>query len=166
MESRPRFEGHTIEQGKKFLRQNWKGAGVECPCCTQFVKLYQRRIYGMPARLLISLFFKDLINPDKFFHNDELTAGITLKGPGDFSKLKLWKLIQKKPNDDTTKSSSGMWRITDLGRAYVQGKIKLPKYANVYNKRLYAFEGPELNIVDALGKNFDYQKLMKPHETQ
>lgn len=43
---------YTIEEAKQLLKDNWE-KGIECPCCTQFVKLYKRPLYSAQAYSLI-----------------------------------------------------------------------------------------------------------------
>jgi len=147
----------TLQAAKNDLKQGWKTPdGATCKCCGQKVKLYRRRIYAAPARALISLYRKDS-NTRAFYHITDLDVDL---GGSDFSKLKYWGLIEKAPNDDPDKASSGLWAITEKGRSFVNNKIKLHKYALVYNDYLVAFEGIECGIKDALGKKFDYAELM------
>jgi len=81
----------------------------------------------------------------------------------DLAKLAMWKLIESKPRDDndTTRRTSGRWRPTREGFAFVYGRIRISRYALVYNAKLLGYDGHEVSIKDALGDRFNYTELMQ-----
>ena len=134
--------------------------GLSCPCCGRFVKRYRRRIYAAQARQLITLYRLGRRRGwDEYFHrNNIMTRELN---NNDVVLLRYWELIQVRPNEDPTKKDSGFYRITDLGRAFVELKHRVPKYLVMYNDAAEGFEGELVSIVDALGKKFDYRELME-----
>ena len=147
----------TLEQAKIHIKQGMSAtSGVTCPCCAQLVKLYRRNLYHAPARSLIQLYLLDSRDPG-YYHIRNLKPDL---GGSDFSKLKYWGMILHAANDDPEKNSSGMWKITEKGRLFVEGKIRVHKYAFVFNDALEDFGGPQISITDALGKKFSYPELM------
>ena len=145
----------TLEQAKTHVNQGLSD-GVVCPCCGQLAKLYRRKIYAAPARALISLYHKNIVSPD-YYHITALDVDL---GGSDFSKLKYWGLIEKAPNDDPEKHSSGLWMITPKGEGYVRDHISVPKYCYVFNNEAFGFSEEKQGIRDALGEKFDYNELM------
>lgn len=153
------FESGFFENEKNKVMAEAKKDGCECPICGQFVKVYKRTIHATMARQLISAYRK---NGTQFFHlSDVVSEGLT--GAGDFSKLEMWGLIagQQHIKGEDGKRTSGIWRITDDGVAFLQGLSSVKKYAVVYNGRCIDMTGEPISITDALGKNFDYLELMQ-----
>src|SRR5581483_4009600 len=88
----------TIAEAKQILRDEWE-QGLKCPCCTQFVKLYKRKIYSTPARGLIELYRLHQKNPQQaYFHISDIES-MRKSGGGDFAKLMYWGLVAEKENE-------------------------------------------------------------------
>lgn len=143
----------TLGEAREILRENWED-GTTCPCCKQFVKLYRRKTTSSAAKSLINLFH----HPDEWVHwRDFVDASAT----GDFARLRYIGLVEKmtepEPED---KSSTGFWKITPNGRAFVKGHYKISKYMHVYNDHVYKYSGPLVDIMDCLGEKFSYSELM------
>ena len=94
-----------------------------------------------------------------WFHLGQATG---YKG-GDVAKLKYWGLLEEAVDvarEDGGKT--GVWRFTELGAAWVQGRTTVPKYAYVYNGHLRRLDGPPITIQQALGDRFNLRDLMGP----
>lgn len=148
----------TIKEAKEILRQNWE-KGIDCPCCTQMVRLYKRQPYYVQALALINLYKLDKVEPG-YYHITQIEKGIKKSGGGDFAKLHVFGLIVDRQNTDTKKRTSGMWAITDKGRAFVAGTTTVPKYARIFNRKYYDVSKELVTIKDMLGSEFNYQELM------
>lgn len=146
----------TIETAKEYLHENWR-EGVDCPACSQLVKLYKRKLTSGMAKALIRLYLEANKSTTEFIHITQLGH---LNG-GEFAQLKRWGLILDEPNDDTTKRTSGMWSITKKGVSFVQGKLEVPKYIFTYNMLNIEVSEEKTDIRDALGNKFDYEELMQ-----
>jgi len=147
----------TLGQAQLWLRAH-VDEGVACPCCTQFAKIYRRRIHSTMARDLITAHRCEGLAP---FHVPTLLRRAA--SAGDFAKLAYWGLIAELPGrrDDGAKHA-GWWQITDDGRRFVCNQLRVPKYARIYDGRLIALDSDEtVSIVDALGTRFDYGELMR-----
>ena len=149
----------TLAEARAALNEDWE-KGTECPCCHQRVELYPRRIYATSAIGIINLYHLTQEQPDVEYFHIKVIERHRKSGGGDFAKLATWGLVEEQFNDDTKKRTSGYWRITPKGESYVRGELRIPKIARIYNKRLFRFEGEQVGIRDALGKNFDYAELM------
>lgn len=144
----------TIKQAKDYLRANW-AKGVVCPCCTQFVKLYKRKLNSGMAITLIRIYrysmgwvpVKDFLRLNKW-HNGH-----------DWTLLRFWGLMEEKQHEPG-ENSSGQWKITAKGINFVLNQTTVPKRLLMYNQSGYGFEGGETSITEALGNKFNYQELM------
>ena len=150
----------TIEDAKNFLRGNYI-KGCVCPCCGQFVKLYNRPIHTSMAKDLIRLYH--IHNNDdwnKYYHISKIRTRTA--GGGDFAKFLYWGLVKEleKDSNDASKRTSGYWKITDKGKQFVENRIKVEKHAIIYNSKLLKFSEDFVNIKDCLKDKFDYNELM------
>lgn len=146
----------TVQETKDFLRQNYE-KGCTCPSCGQFVKLYKRKLNSSMARALIILF--NLSKTQEWIHSREITKNVNITG--DFAKMAYWKLIEeKKKEGGEDKRTSGIWKITERGRQFVRGQIRIPAYVFIYNAKLQGFSDDTATIRDCLGKKFSYSELM------
>lgn len=157
-----KFEGSTLGQAKAFVHDNWS-EGVRCPCCSKHVQLYRTRLNAPMARALL------LINgaPAQAYENGWLHVenyfvhiDITIKGV--HGKLKHWKLLeQKENNDEPEKNKSGYWRMTDLGRDFAEGKVTVHEAVYLYLDKVRGRDEVAISIKQALGVKFDYDELMR-----
>jgi hypothetical protein len=153
--------GDTLAVAKTEWKQNIT-SGCECRCCGQHIQLWPRRIYSVMAFQLCGLYRLNDGN-DNFHHIGDIPKPPKAKtGGGDFAKLRYWLLVEEMPPDPDGKSrSSGYWRITDHGKRFVEGTVKVPSVCNIYNKKSWSFgEGEMTNIKKALTEEYDYNQLI------
>jgi hypothetical protein len=153
---------------RDWLRIQVKGGdAVECPCCAQNCKIYRRSLPNATARVMIVLWRRDEGRGYTFLPDMLDALGMTsLKGTphqGGYGVIgHHWNLMEHKPGKRPDKSPrNGYWRLTDLGRDFVQEKITVQKYAHVYAGRCLKLSGPPWSIRDALGSKFRYDDLMR-----
>jgi hypothetical protein len=151
--SKPEFE--TLADAKQYLRENWQ-EGVECPCCTQLVKLYPYKPNSTAISDLIRLWNASGRQLGIFVHVREFSHD---RG-GAFAKLAHWGLVESQINEDTQKRTSGMWTITDSGRQFVVGLTDIPERAYLFNSKSYGMSRKRVNVRQALGNKFNYEELM------
>lgn len=142
--------------------------GTTCPCCDRYGQKYKRSITSVMAVGLIALSRLDK-GDGKWIDVKDVGALMrssprmkTTNPTSDFAKLSYWGLIIERAataNDD--QRSSGLWRITDKGRAFVKSATRVPKYAFVYNKQCLGLSGSDVSIRDALGTKFSYSALLQ-----
>lgn len=155
----------TLKEAKDLLRAEWE-EGVECPCCTQFVKLYKRKITSSMAYALILLYryFKNHPDQEWVHMNDYLNSIEGLPFPiksGDNAKLRYWDLLEEKPEQrDDGSNRAGYWKLTQLGRDFVRGEATVQSHAKVFNSKCYGLTGEQITIHEALGDKFNYTELM------
>ena len=145
----------TLREAKNLLREAVYD-GAECPCCTQYAKVYKRTINSQMAQTLITMHRAQ--TGDEWLHLPTLLG----RKQADEAKLRYWGLIEEQPGvRDDGSARVGWWRLTALGARFALGVAAVPKYALVYNGRCLGFDGPRVTIQDALGDRFNYDDLMR-----
>ena len=147
------FTGTTIDEARSWLETRMYDEGAECPCCTQMVKVYRRKITASIAAVLIRMYreyrMKWVYLPSiRSAGQDEVIA-------------RHWGLIER--DDDIRPDGSrrtGWWRLTMTGTRFVRGEDTIIKYAVLYDNRCLEHEGDQVTISDCLGERFDYRELM------
>lgn len=135
------------------------GKQVVCPCCQGLAQRYKRSIGSTMALLLIRTYWAT--REGGWVHIQSRTDA---KG-GDYAKLRFWGLVEArgdKKQDDS--NSSGYWRITDLGSAFVERRIKVYRYVYVYQGQYLGYDPDPRSVVSidqSLGKRFKYDELMQ-----
>jgi hypothetical protein len=84
----------------------------------------------------------------------------------EWAKLMFWGLVEEAPEDVADKmfdgaKSTGFWRVTEAGRAFVRRLAAVPKYIHLYNGIFLGFSGGRINIDQALSDKFNYTELMQ-----
>lgn len=144
----------TLGEARALLR-TLVDEGHRCPCCSQFAKVYKRKVHASMARGLIQAIRaggrQKFVKPGDF---------LTIKQNCDFAKLAYWQLTVEEPTLREDGGRAGWWWVSDLGEQWIRMQATIPKYARIYDSRILGFEGPPVTIRDALGKTFDYAELM------
>lgn len=153
------FKGDLVSEAQDDLVLHLE-EGTVCFCCGQSVKLYPRFLNSTMARGLMWLTNEYLATND-WVDKARIGPAWIQKCGGEFAKLEWWDLIEPKPNDDTKKRTSGIWRPTNKGIDFVYNRIYVRSPVLLYNNELFGFGGNKITIVDALTKDFDYNVLMK-----
>lgn len=153
----------TLATARDVLRPLALGKGAECPCCTQNVKVYRRKLTSVAARAVIALWrehgtdFGHLPRVVRKHMPDVAHQGGYLTLPAHWGLIEDESGLRREDGGRT-----GYWRVTALGVDWVEGRTAVPAYANVFNgKRLGALYGPPADVYDALGKHFSYSELMR-----
>jgi hypothetical protein len=150
----------TLSEARGWLRERVDD-GAHCPCCTQFAKVYRRKLNSAMAYALI-LMYRHGGDEDGWCYVPDLLIRRTNRG-GDEAKARYWGLIEEPPDAMREDGSTrvGTWRLTADGAAFVRGELKVAKYARVYDGRCLGLDDAQLvDITDALGKRFNYRELM------
>jgi hypothetical protein len=140
------FEGATIADARAWLWPRFRtGHTSKCPCCGQMVKLYPRTINAAMVGVLARM----------VRHNGPVTrkqAVALAKGCGDYAKLVFWGMI--KPVDEG-------WVSTQVGHDFLKG-ARVPKWMLVYDNRVLGCSIRFMDVHEAMGEHFSYEKLMDP----
>lgn len=148
------------ELKEETFRPELVAIGHACPLCDQHVREYGRTIEWSMAESLIKLYHLSNEHPEReYFHvREDLDLSVSTSG---ISKLKYWGLVEEMINESTAKKNAGYWKITKAGREFARNEIKLPKYAVIYNGVVSKLTGDYVSIIQALGKMFNYEELMR-----
>lgn len=146
----------SLAEAQEWLRERIDD-GETCPCCTQFAKVYRRRLNASMARGLI-LFYRA---HGVWWGHAPSTSGIAELG-GEFARLRWWGLIQEHEGGrDDGNPHAGQWRITPTGLSFVFNHLEVPAYARVYNGRCLNLDDTTTTTIGrALGHRFNYDELM------
>jgi hypothetical protein len=162
----------SLEDAKKWLRARF-GKGAACPCCGQFVKLYKRPFNKSMAYvlLLIARYYRRIeVKSDEWLHVPSYIAEVAVGNPrraaavrGDWAKLKFWGLIEEKPETRADGSPRvGYWRLTQLGRQFINREVKVSSHVYIYNgEPLQRTVDEQITIDDALTTEFSYSEIME-----
>jgi len=154
----PEFE--TLEEAKIWLRENLD-TGARCPCCNQYVKMYKKRLSSTATLMMIRLYRIEQKTGEKYHHLNELMAGYSISGCGDFATSRFWGLVEEMPNDDPKKKASGMWSLTEVGKKFVTKQARVKSHAKTYNAKCYGLVGEYIDVEEALKEKFNYEELMQ-----
>jgi hypothetical protein len=146
----------TLQEAKKELREGWE-KGIECPCCTQLVRLWKHKLNSAIARTLISMYNISKGRNDEWVHIMNEIHITTMYGIAEF-----WGVIEPKDHQkfEDDKRASGMWRLTEKGKKFVEGKILIPKYLFIFNNKVRRTSEETTSIKGCLGNKFSYSELM------
>lgn len=144
------------------LRELSREPIAKCEHCGGGSKVYAYRL-GSYARVLCWLAYKERAGSRKYHH---IPSSGAINGGGDYAKLRYWDLIESMPNIDEprkTQRSSGMWRLTDAGHDFAIGDTTVSAicYYRQPEGGVLGFEPEQISIQEAVGKRFDYSRLMQ-----
>lgn len=135
------------------------GKSCECPVCNQHCKIYKRKLNKSMAMAILWL-VRTSGSLLEWVNVTELGPK-WLHTTRPLPTLIHWDLIEGKKNEDASKRTSGIWRPTPKGRAFVYKEITVPKYVFLYNNTLLRMSEERTDIETALGDKFDYSELME-----
>lgn len=149
-------DGATLGQAKVWLRERLD-EGAECPCCTQFAKVYRRKFNSSMGFGLIKMF---RVHGLAWGHGPS-TSTLARLG-GELARLSMWGLLEEATEKREDGGRAGWWRVTPAGEAFVRGETRVAPYAYIYDGRLLRLDLSErkVSIIDVLGRKFNYAELM------
>ncbi len=129
-----------------------------CPCCGHQSRIYKRPLLANMSLTLLLLFKNQVFD---YVHVEKYLKEHGKERSGDFHKLVLWGLLQKKSEyrNDGCKYT-GFYKITGRGLMFCENKLTVQKYALICNNEFLGFEGENVTILDTLGSKFNYNQLM------
>jgi hypothetical protein len=116
-------------------------------------------------RALVELYRLTIRSGDSWHHIG--TFRQNRSGGGDFAKLRHegWELAEQHINTDSRKRTSGIWRITDRGRDFVEGKISIPSHLDIWalSTVLGVSRGSRVVYIRDIGPefNFDFEEMRR-----
>lgn len=140
-------DSDTLGDARAWLREQVIGRGASCPCCSQFARVYRRKIGAAMARDLVAM---HRAAGEAHFRIPDVLG----YSGGDAAKLRYWGLIEQSDQTDD-------FRVTHRGRQFIDG-LAVPKYALVFDGRLMGFDDAEqVTIHDCLrAGRFSLEELL------
>lgn len=160
----------TLVEAQDKLKLHVRGPGVVCPCCHQVVRMVEKELSSTMAYVLILMYrhfqsSSDWLDMSQYLAN-MVAIGSEVKG-GEWPKLKLWTLILERPpekksilNPKPPVKTQGMYKLTDRGKGFVLGKLRVPKSLWIYNGHVIEANKKSVSIQECLGKDYKYEDLM------
>ena len=124
---------------------------MQCPCCGNQTRFYDRSLVGTTARALTRLYCLHKATPGHVWWEN---YKINLKNNvgGAFAKLRLWGLVRYPPEEGIR---AGKWAITENGIAWVEGRCGMPRYVREQGTKPQYFIGPIITHREAHAYSFD-----------
>lgn len=160
------FSDHeTVTDARERLWDLSHETGTRCPCCNSHAKIYRRKFNSRMAWILIMVTPPCLKYPGRYLEIGNYLAKKKAMIAGDHGKLAWWGMIEKKPPPvhgvPSGGKSEGLYRVTPRGADFARGLLKVQSHCIEYQSNPLTFDGDLINIEWALGKNFNYQELMR-----
>ena len=150
----------TLKEAQALVEQH-RHKGIHCPCCGQMARNYKRHLNAPMARALIWLVRRALSKPTPWV-DLRVEAPKFVHASRELAKLKHWKLIaQKEAESKRGARTCGIWRPTERGVQFAQGKIVLPSYVILYDNHIIAVSNVPISIRDSLKKRFKFEDLWR-----
>lgn len=132
-----------------------------CPCCGRlYPKVYKRAMNSNIALTILRLYKHRKVD---WIHIEDFLKENGYKRSGDFAKATIWGLLIKKKGDrEDGNPNNGYYMLTGRGIMFAEGKLKVQKYAKIKDGNFMEFEGEEIDIKQALGTAFNYNKEASP----
>jgi len=151
----------TIKEAKRHVLDN-RDAGVWCPCCGIYCQVYTFHFTANMAYSLMWLVKRRREGPEgEWVHvSDEGPRG-SLKSRCE-GKLEHWGVVERASKElcPSRKRWSGLWRATAKGQHVADRIVRVPKFVRLYRNKVLEWSPETVDIKDALGTEFDYQKLI------
>ena len=151
--------GSSLEDSIEYVGQNLDD-GVRCPFCKKYVRRYRRSFNATMARSLIWL-----VRAWEDAGQD--WVDVPKAGPrwvvksNQLPTVRWWGLVERPSDSGSSKRKhSGLWRPTERGVQFALRQIQVPAKAVTFDGEVEGYEGGEISVLDALGKDFDYSELM------
>lgn len=144
------------------------GAGVVCPCCDRFLKIYRRNLNSGMAHVLLRVYrFFQQHKEQGWLHVSHFLREHKIQR-ADEAKLCHWELLERRSGSRTDGSKrNGFYRLTEKGRAFCEMQIRVPKYVFLQNNKTLGYSDGKyvgvpvtVNIQEAMGDRFDYREVM------
>ena len=145
----------TPEQYLRKLKDEWEeaisGDGGCCPVCGKFGKVYK---YKLSQALALALkWIADHGDQDGW-------ADVQTKGPRWMLRSKTYALLAHWNFIESKNARSGIWRVTNEGRAFLHGEDVAPKAVYIYDNHVMALDAETTSFRGCFGVKFDFEELM------
>lgn len=128
-----------------------------CDCCGGHTKVYRRKLNSGMAAIACWMAAN---RGREWVSVNEMPRYCA--NSNEVSKLMHWELAEQKPNTNTGKRTSGVWRLTATGVLFAHDAMTVPSHAFLSSPGnvLLGFEDAHVGVREALGRHFNYAELM------
>lgn len=130
--------------------------GARCPVCQRTDKVYPRHINKASIRNLVDLYKHSEQHGYQFYHYTKFMPGEAKHS--DFAKFKHIGLIALGDNNDPAKKTSGTYRMTLVGKQFVEGKHPINERLHIYHDTLLEVTG-DRKTINGHWPNFNFAEL-------
>jgi hypothetical protein len=146
----------TLSDARARLRARL-GDGLTCPCCGQFAKRYRRKVNAGMVKSLLRIYMSG--NQSKF---EWVYIPALLLRSHEEGKLAYWGLLEEASVEREDGGRAGWWRVTKKGEDFLYGRLRIAKYAIVYNAVCTELDASKtVTVSDCMKTGFDLAELMK-----
>lgn len=142
---------------RKELFAKKHGKPTQCPVCDHAHRVYKRKLNSGMAAKLIEIY--KLGGAKHWVNVADIFPGVTHRG-GEWALLRHWKVLEPRDVRTAVENAHGDWRITVLGRLFVQNRARVPRYVYVFEGEKIGASSERTTIKEALGDGFNYLELM------
>lgn len=151
----------TVTEAREFVKKTRKkDGGCRCPTCGSHRVVKRYRITGRLAARLARLHY--LGKTQGVVH---IKDWVTWNGGGmDVTILKFYGLIYQPtgPDPDKPFRKSGLWRISQLGRRWLKGEVKMPVYVMVDDMKRIGQSKSEISFKKSFGVKWNPEAAYDP----
>jgi hypothetical protein len=166
------------ERARADLREEFRARldeGTTCQCCGRWAKRYRRHVNSTMAGCLCVMLAmtRERIakGEDTWLRAEDvgqrlrqsLHFAMVSYPHGEIGKLAFneWGLVEAKLVDPRgKKKASGLWRVTERGRAFVEGSLQIPRYLWVYDNHVDSASDEKIGLRQCFKTTFNYQDLL------
>lgn len=137
------------------IRRNWsqaiEGDGAICPCCDRSGKVYRIRLNQTYALALRWIYLNG--EADGWVNVQNKGPRVILKGK-NYGMLHHWGLLE------SFGSRSGVWRVTEKGKDFANGLIKVPASVFIYDDKVWGFSEEQTTFKGCFKESFNFDEMM------
>jgi len=128
---------------------------------------YHRKFNAGMAMTLICMFYNERVHKPQggWMNVNHIRMGnFHASQSREVCRAVFWGLVEEKPNQDPTKKRSGIWRLTNVGKAFVKNEVTIFSHVWLLENVFKGFTGTQVSISQLRGSNknkFDYPELMR-----
>lgn len=158
---KPPFHGAMSLNDARELLEERADKGVACPCCTQNVRVYRRKLTSVAARAVAALYQEHSLSYGHMADVARKRLPDVAHQGGYLLLGQHFGLIEEDPRRRADGGRQGYWRVTPLGANWLRGEETVPLYAHIFNGRCLGLHGDLVRIHDVLGQGFSFSELMR-----
>lgn len=143
----------NLEQARlEFFQTLDAGKRIECPCCSRTAAIGRRTIDGAMARTLRHVYRQNKNGEEWVNTSRNLPHGLSSTA----ALLRHWGLtVSKGPVGKGRNKDSGFWKMTEFGKAFVEGLATVPRTIRTWKGQLVGEPfGEPTNMVQTLDRKF------------